>query len=52
MLFWLIWFCCENCRPMDNDVGGRGSKRAMTCTMVGLDTREVGENNEVSVVFR
>jgi len=30
-------------------VGGRGSKRPMSCTMVGVDTREVGDGDEVSV---
>jgi len=42
--------CYENCRLMDNYVGGVRSKRFVSCMMVRVDTREVGEDDEVSVV--
>ena len=32
-------------------MGGGGSKRPVSCMMVGGDTREVGEDDEVSVVL-
>jgi len=35
---------------MDSDVGGGGSKRPVSCMMIGGDKREVGKDDEVSVV--
>jgi len=35
---------------MDSDMGGGEGKRPVWCTMVGADTREVGEDDEVSIV--
>jgi len=46
----VVLICYETCSLMDSDVGGGGSKHPVSCMMVGADTREVGENDEVSVV--
>ena len=37
--------CCESYRPIDSDMGGGEGKRPVWCTMVGADTREVGEDD-------
>ena len=42
--------CNAKCRLIDSDVGGGRTKRPVSCMMVGGDTREVGEDDEVSVV--
>ena len=41
----MVW--CENYRAMDSDEGGHRNKRTVSCTMVGGDTREVAEDDEV-----